>query len=67
MLKLSQCSKLENLVLTGCENITDEGITNMAKSSEGYPNLKSLKVGGLINVSDQLFQLIKKCPNIEFL
>jgi hypothetical protein len=29
--------------------------------------LKVLKVGGLTNVSDQLFQLVKKCPNVEFL
>lgn len=31
MLKLANCVKLESLILTGCESITDEGITNLAK------------------------------------
>lgn len=64
MQKLSLCTKLEILILTGCENISDEGIMNLVKTTEVYPHMKILKVGGLTNVSDQLFQLVKKCPNL---
>lgn len=31
------------------------------------PNLKRLKIGGLVNISDHLHHVFKKCPMLEFL
>lgn len=74
MAKLGMCTKLEEIILTGCEKVTDEGINNLiigqktkVKAQEGLPHLRVLKLGGLTLVSDQLHQLFKKCPLIEFL
>ena len=68
MAKLGMCTKLETLILTGCETISDQGINNLiygekgkVKNPEGFNHLKTLKLGGLVNVSDQLFQLVKRC------
>ena len=61
-------------MLTGCEKISDEGINILMtgekgkpKQPEGFTNLKTLKIGGLFNISDQLHNVFKKCPNISFL
>lgn len=43
------------------------GQKGKAKQPEGLPNLRVLKLGGLANISDQLHQIFKKCPVIEFL
>ena len=68
------CAKIETIVLTGCQKISDEGINNLiygekgkGKQPEGFANLKTLKVGGLINVSDQLHQIVKRCPLLSFI
>jgi hypothetical protein len=67
MAKVGHCSKLEELSLTGCEKIGDDGITNLkGKQGEGLPNLRTLKVGSL-NLSDSLHHVFKRCPNISFL
>jgi hypothetical protein len=69
--KLGMCLKLEEIILTGCEKVSDEGLNNLMigekgknKQPEGLPNLKILKIGGLNHVSDQLHHLFKKCPLI---
>lgn len=74
MIKVGMCLKLENLILTGCEQISDEGINNLiygdkskGKTPEGFENLHTLKIGGLVSVSDNLYQLIKRCPSLSFL
>jgi hypothetical protein len=43
MVKIGMCLKLENLILTGCEQISDEGINNLiygdkskGKTPEGF-------------------------------
>jgi hypothetical protein len=63
------CLKLEEIVLTGCDKVTDEGINNLMvgekgknKQPDGLASLKILKLGGLIHVSDQLHNIFKKCP-----
>jgi hypothetical protein len=65
------CVKLRTLILTGCENISDEGINNLTygdktkgKQPEGYSNLITFKIGGLVNVSDNLYQFCKRCPKL---
>lgn len=37
------------------------------KQPDGFANLKTLKVGGLANISDQLHNIFKKCPMLSFL
>jgi len=71
MAKLGMCTKLEEIILTGCEKVSDEGINNLMigekgknKQPEGLPNLRVLKLGGLSMVSDQLHHIFKKCPVI---
>ena len=74
MSKIGMCMRLEEIILTGCEKISDEGINNLiygekgkGKQPEGFPNLITLKVGGLLNVSDQLHQIVKRCPLLSFI
>ena len=43
------------------------GEKGKGKQPEGFANLKTLKVGGLINVSDQLHQIVKRCPLLSFI
>ena len=43
------------------------GEKGKGKQPEGFPNLKTLKVGGLVNVSDQLHQIVKRCPLLSFI
>jgi F-box and leucine-rich repeat protein 2/20 len=73
MIKVGMCLGLESLVLTGCEFISDEGMNNLiygdktkGKPLEGFEHLSTLKLGGLTNVSDQLYQLLKRCPALSF-
>ena len=37
------------------------------KEVDGLPSLKTLKLGGLMNVSDNLHNVFKKCPLLSFL
>lgn len=74
MAKLGMCTKLEKVILTGCEKVSDEGINNLmngekgkGKQPEGFTNLTTLKLGGLPNISDQLHNIFKKCPMLNFL
>ena len=43
------------------------GEKGKGKQPEGFASLKTLKVGGLINVSDQLHQIVKRCPLLSFI
>ena len=36
------------------------------KPVEGLEHLKVLKVGGLVNVGDKIYQLLKRCPSLHF-
>lgn len=36
------------------------------KPIEGFEFLQTLKIGGLVNISDQLYQLLKRCPALNF-
>lgn len=54
--------------------MNDEGINNLMngekgkmKENEGFVNLRVLKLGGLMNISDKLHTVFKKCPNLGFL
>jgi hypothetical protein len=74
MIKVGMCTNLNTLILTGCEHITDEGMNNLiygdklkGKTPEGFEQLHTLKIGGLVNISDQLYQLLKRCPSLSFL
>ena len=74
MSKLGTCTKLISLILTGCEKLSDEGLNNLSygektnpKQPEGFVFLTSLKVGGLVNVSDFLNKFCQKCPALTFL
>jgi F-box/leucine-rich repeat protein 2/20 len=71
MLKVGNCAQLEALILTGCSTISDEAISNLINGekakgkSEGLSNLKILKVGGLVNLSDSVNNLVKRCLVLE--
>ena len=71
MLKVGNCAQLEALILTGCSTISDEAISNLINGekakgkSEGFSNLKILKVGGLVNLSDSVNNLVKRCLVLE--
>lgn len=74
MIKIGMCLNLRTLILTGCEHITDEGMNNLiygdklkSKTPEGFEFLHTLKIGGLMSISDQLYQLLKRCPSLTFL
>lgn len=73
MLKVGNCGSLETLILTGCSAITDESIMNLINGEkgkgkpEGFPSMKILKIGGLINFSDSIHNLIRKCPTLDLL
>lgn len=72
MIKVGMCLNLRELVLTGCENISDEGVNNLiygdklkGKNPEAFEYLHTLKIGGLINISDQIYQLLKRCTSLK--
>lgn len=71
MMKVGNCSLLETLILTGCSAISDEAISNLINGekakgkAEGFANLKILKMGGLINLSDSVNNLVKRCAMLE--
>lgn len=73
MLKVGNCPLLETLILTGCSAVTDESIMNLINGEkgkakpEGFPDLKVLKIGGLVNFSDSIHNLIRRCPVLELL
>jgi hypothetical protein len=74
MIKVGMCFNLQSIILTGCEYISDEGMNNLiygdklkGKTPEGFEHLHTLKIGGLVSISDQLYQLIKRCPSLAFL
>ena len=73
MTKIGMCLSLQTLILTGCEYLGDEGMNNIFKGDivkgkpvEGLQHLKVLKVGGLVNVGDKIYQLLKRCPSLHF-
>ncbi len=73
MIKIGMCLHLKTLALTGCESVSDEGMNNLiygdkikGKPFEGFEFLQTLKIGGLVNISDQLYQLLKRCPALNF-
>lgn len=73
MVKVGMCPNIQTLILTGCEFITDEGMNNLiygdkvkGKPVEAFENLTKLKIGGLVNVSDQFYQLLKRCPQLSY-
>lgn len=73
MVKIGMCINIETLILTGCETVSDDGMNNLiygdkmkGKTNEGFMKLNCLKVGGLKNVSDNLYQLLKRCPMLAF-
>ena len=74
MTKVGMCLQLQELVLTGCECLTDEGMSNLiygdkikGKNPEGFEHLHTLKVGGVFNLSDNLYQLLKRCSALTFI
>lgn len=74
MIKVGMCLNLQSIILTGCDHISDEGMNNLiygdklkGKTPEGFEHLHTLKIGGLVSISDQLYQLIKRCPSLAFL
>ena len=74
MIRVGMCIHLKTIILTGCEHITDEGMNNLiygdklkGKTPEGFEHLHTLKIGGLMNISDQLYQLLKRCPALSLL
>lgn len=74
MVRVGMCIHLQSLILTGCENISDEGINNLiygdkvkGKHPEGFNDLETFKIGGLINISDNVYQFCKRCPALTFL
>jgi hypothetical protein len=72
-MKIGNCALLETLILTGCPTISDEAVSNFINGEkakgkvEGFVNLKILKIGGLVNLSDSVNNLIKRCPVLELL
>ena len=38
-----------------------------SKAPEGFEFLHTLKIGGLVSISDQLYQLLKRCPSLALL
>jgi hypothetical protein len=38
-----------------------------SKAPEGFEFLHTLKIGGLVSISDQLYQLLKRCPSLTLL
>lgn len=67
------CLNLQTLILTGCEALSDDAMNNLiygdkvkGKPIEGFENLHTMKLGGLQNISNQLYQLLKRCPALAF-
>lgn len=74
MVKVGMCLQLRELVLTGCECLSDEGMNNLiygdklkGKTPEGLEHLSTLKIGGVFNLSDNVYQLLKRCPALSFI
>lgn len=72
-MKVGMCLNMKTLILTGCEALSDDAMNNLiygdkvkGKPIEGFEYLQTLKLGGLANVSNQLYQLLKRCPALSF-
>jgi F-box and leucine-rich repeat protein GRR1 len=59
----AKCKRIERLTLTGCANLTDQGIINLV---EGNRNLLALDITGINFITDSTVQaLAKNCPKLQ--
>lgn len=71
MAKLGMCTKLEEIILTGCEKVSDEGINNLMIGEKGkkqttrrITQFKSSQARRTINGLRSAASYFQKCPVI---
>ncbi|XP_071942321.1 uncharacterized protein [Antedon mediterranea] len=59
------CLSVQKLVLSGCELLSEKGLTLIAQR---YPELQHLELSGCINLTNQaLFEIVSKCIQLDYL